>query len=154
MHFGDFWEGLKHKNDKNYEPKWRWSSMEQLLSSKDIKQLLSHKHMYNGDAEGLLENSVLFNELPCGWMKPLEFDESVNMDEEYLLFPKISSLPDGASANHSMSAKLEVKNKKNSKDFYLNDFTMLRGTCPPNIQLKLNRLYPDYRFNKIRQSQV
>ena len=154
MYFGDFWEGLKHKTDPNYTPKWKWSSMEQLLSSKDIKHLLSPKHMSNNDGEGVLENSILFNELPYGWMKPLEFDENVNMDEEYLLFPKISSLSDGATFDHSTTARLDIKNKKNSKDFYLHDFTMLRGTCPPNIQLKLNRLYTDYRFNKIRQTSL
>merc|ERR1712228_28336 len=151
MYFGDFWEGLKHKNDNSYTPKWKWSSMEQLLSSKDIKHLLSTKHINSNEGEGVLENSILFNELPYGWMKPLEFDD--NMDEEYLLFPKISSLSDGATLNGSTTAKLDIKNKKNAKDYYLNDFTMLRGTCPPNIQLKLNRLYPDYRYNKIRQGQ-
>merc|ERR1712228_282128 len=109
------------------------------------------KHINNNEGEGVLENSILFNELPYGWMKPLEFDD--NMDEEYLLFPKISSLSDGATLNGSTTAKLDIKNKKNAKDYYLNDFTMLRGTCPPNIQLKLNRLYPDYRYNKIRQGQ-
>merc|ERR1712129_99889 len=152
MYFGDFWEGLKHKNDCSYAPQWRWQTMQMLLSSKDMKHLLSTKHMNSNEPDLVLKHSILFNELPFGWMQPLEFDENEHANEEYLLFPKISSLPDGASWNNSVTAMNDVKSKKNSKDYYLNDFTMLRGTTPPNIQLKLNKQFPNHRHNKIRQS--
>merc|ERR1712232_771594 len=58
MYFGDFWEGLKYKNDNNYTPKWKWSTMEELLSSKDIKHLISNNE------DGILENLIIFNQLP------------------------------------------------------------------------------------------
>merc|ERR1712113_425891 len=88
MHFGDFWEGMKAKVDGNYRPKWKRESVKDLMNWKELK------HLVNADGPAgstVFENSILFNELPCSWMKPLEFEP---IQGDYLLFPRISSLAD------------------------------------------------------------
>jgi len=142
MHFGDFWEGMKAKVDSDYRPRWKRESISDLMKWKELKHLVNIDGPHGST---LFENSIIFNELPCSWMKPLEFEE---IEEDYLLFPRISSLAEGQS-NGSYTSKMRAKEKEQ----YLMDYSFLRGSVPPDVQLRLISMNSDYRMNKVRQGQ-
>ena len=109
---------------------------------KDLKQFVN----VDGPAgTTVFDNSLMFNQLPSSWMRPLEFEQ---IESDYLLFPRISSLADG-QFNGSHTSKLRTKENEE----HVLDYTFLRGSVPPDIQFKLMSMCSDYRANKVRQGQ-
>ncbi|ETO13597.1 hypothetical protein RFI_23773, partial [Reticulomyxa filosa] len=166
MHYGDLWEGIRarHVNPLSSSsvepPKWAFSSCKEVLSQKG-DDLLSDWN--TNEADG---TCIITKELPWHWCPKWEKTKRDKLND--VLFPVRSSL-DGLWADSQSQHKSvlswhayedergsitgnEWSKKYTDKDFFLYDFTMLRGAVPPAVEESLAAVYGrHWRLSRIYQ---